>query len=245
MGKRCGRLRLLAALLAAVACGNAAWGETHDAPSAIWKEQAAGRRLNRAGAADAPWKLKALAAKDARIGQIDPKARAQGREMASRSGEAEQQEEADFAEALTVAPDGSTAPELKQVAFPIIEDVPPVAYLQKHIRKDWVTTRIEPPLGGHLERLHMTGPCHGVCEQSALIFHQGRLGGADVAGIVQSGPNQALILQQAQGPASNIAFAGQWGLCNKALVAQAASAGVNTSTVIQSGYGNIAIVAQH
>ena len=119
---------------------------------------------------------------------------------------------------------------------PINGDAPPVVYVWKHRRKDWRYARAE---------LAVARPCRGECEHYAGVLQGGTGSGANLASIVQSGPNAAIIAQQINGSGSNIASVGQWGACNQALVAQAAANVSNLSIVNQAGYKNVAVVLQH
>ncbi|ADP71296.1 hypothetical protein Rvan_2069 [Rhodomicrobium vannielii ATCC 17100] len=147
---------------------------------------------------------------------------------------------ADFSDSLILAPDAATTQTLDEVAFPVLDGVPPVAYLKNFRRRYWLGSHLEPTPGVAPARA-----CSGACSQFAGIWQASRNGGVDVASIVQSGPNVAVIGQHAEGWQWNIASVGQWGACNKALVLQGVSPANNSASVFQAGYGNSATVFQH
>jgi len=249
MGMGCGRLRLAA--FAVLAAGQwSAWAGPQDSQAVYWAQAWGPGRTDQAAFIGGARGGRRIGEDDVRARQIDQRAtppvkgafeawycrravRVEVRPALCRR----------FALRGPASPGDPLLAELGEEAAPVsVEtvpingDAPPVVYVWKHRRKDWRDRRAE---------LAVARPCRAECEHYAGVLQGGTGSGANIASIVQSGPNAAIIAQQVNGSGSNIASVGQWGACNQALVAQAAANVSNVSLVNQAGYKNVAVVLQH
>lgn len=107
----------------------------------------------------------------------------------------------------------------------------------------WLALHTSPP-GPRAQSIAFR-PCDSSCGPLAAIVQTASNGGSDVAAVYQSGANVALTVQDASGLAANNAVTIQSGECNRALTMQATMDSNNTSSIIQAGYRNTAMVSQH